>query len=89
VLSNRVAKIQHEHVVERKKLIDRLLADPINYESILAGAVACLVTVEEHDRLRLVDRDLEGWDRYRATGVVVYDMATGSRLRLEPGATQE
>lgn len=83
VLSDRVATIQHEHVLERKKLIDRLLADPTSCESTLTGAVACLVTAEEHARLRLVDRSLEGWDRYRAAGIVVYDMATGSILDLE------
>ena len=83
VLSDNVETIQHEHVLERKKLIDRLLADPTDYESILRGAVACLVTADEHACLRRVDRSLEGWDRYRAAGIIVYDMATSSRVPLE------
>lgn len=78
VLSEPDAKVHHEHVVPRKLLVDRMLADPDGIPEILAACLACLVTVEEHRRLAAVAADLEGWERYRAAGVQVVDMVDGS-----------
>lgn len=65
--------VRHEHVVERKKLIDKLLAEPNKYLEILDSAVGCLVTLEEHKQLSRVDKSLEGWDRYKAAGIAYRD----------------
>lgn len=73
-----LSRLRHEHVVTRKSLADRMRVgeDP---EVVLADAVACVVTVEEHARLSVYDLTHYGWDRYRAAGVEVIDMATGER----------
>lgn len=73
--------VRHEHVFERAWLRSQLVTgkDPAE---VLPLAVACLVTVEEDARLRAVDRELVGWERYRAAGVDVIDMATRERADL-------
>lgn len=76
-------RVRHEHVIERKKLIDQLLVHPEDYERTLDSAVGCLVTKEEHNRLAREGRGLDGWARYRSAGIVVYDAATGQKLDLE------
>jgi hypothetical protein len=65
-------KYQHEHVVERKWLVRALEAHPDQTDEILALAVACLVTEDEHDLLR-AHRECFGWDRYIAAGIEVVD----------------
>jgi hypothetical protein len=69
-------RLRHEHVVTRKLLVTRMLngEDPAG---VLGDAVACIVTIEEHDRLTQFDNTHGGWDRYMAAGVDVVDMATG------------
>ena len=42
------SKLHHEHVFEKKHLIDSLLEDPDSYKSILDTAIGCVVTREEH-----------------------------------------
>jgi hypothetical protein len=69
-------RLTHEHVVTRKLLVDRMLAEPQRVGEILATAVACVVTREEHRRLSeatRADPSLEGWDRYAAAGIEVVD----------------
>lgn len=78
VVAGGATKVQHEHVVPRKLLVDRMLAEPNAIPEILASAVACLVTVEEHRRLTALPPTIEGWDRYRAVGIEVTDMADGT-----------
>ncbi|MEX2659435.1 MAG: hypothetical protein WD232_07040 [Acidimicrobiales bacterium] len=70
------AKLNHEHVVPRKALIDRLLKAPGEQAEILGQAVACVVTKTEHERLSALKAPREGWDRYRAAGVRVIDRMT-------------
>lgn len=63
-------KLQHEHVHQRKKLIDRLLNGE-DVETVIADAVACLVTKEEH---QILDKSKSnGWKRYKESGIRVYD----------------
>jgi hypothetical protein len=64
--------LAHEHVVPRQLLIDRLIAEPGRAPEILAFAVACVVTREEHSRLP----DGDGWERYEAAGIEVVDTRT-------------
>lgn len=72
--------VQHEHVLTRKGLVDRMLS---NAEAgpVLTEAVACLVTLEEHRLLSAID-NREGWDRYRAANIEVIDMDSGEPLAL-------
>lgn len=70
----------HEHVIPRKWLIDRMLAEPDRCEEIMGRAIGCCVLRTEHDQLTAAERAdpaLEGWDRYRAAGVAVVDLLTG------------
>lgn len=87
VLSEVVSPIEHEHVWPRKWLIDRMLNRPERVPEIMASAVACLVTAEEHRRLGAVAPHLVGWERYGAAGIVVYDMSADpiTRLLLDGG----
>lgn len=78
VVAGGATKVQYEHVVPRKTLVDRMLAEPNAIPEILASAVACLVTVEEHRRLTALPPTIEAWDRYRAAGIEVTDMADGT-----------
>lgn len=72
-------KLRHEHVHQRSKMIDRLLkAEPDEVDNIVAAAVGCTVTIDEHARLAEWD-DEYGWDRYRKAGLVVIDTASGER----------
>jgi hypothetical protein len=67
------SEFQHEHVVPRQTLIAQMLAQPDRVEDILRTAVGCIVTRAEHAVLNRVDRGLEGWSRYVAAGVRVWD----------------
>jgi hypothetical protein len=74
-------ELQHEHVFERKQLIDEILANPGQARDIAKTAVGCIVTKEEHDRLTRMSRarpDLRGWDRYEAAGIAVVDADAAS-----------
>ena len=72
------SKLNHEHVFTRKSLIDELLGSPENSEIIMSKAVACTVLTSEHALLRAVEKQnpsLVGWNRYRAAGIEVFDLA--------------
>jgi hypothetical protein len=73
--------IRHEHVVQRKGQIERMLAHPYQVDEVLASSLACVVSVDEHDRLKLFDH-LDGWARYAAAGTQVYDMSTATPIDL-------
>jgi hypothetical protein len=63
-------ELQHEHVFTRKQLKHRILAStPDDVDSILADAIGCLVTVEEHKRLSCLDGLVFGWQRYLQAGI--------------------
>ena len=75
-------QVQHEHVFERKELIQRLLVDGESVVSVCKDAVACLVTPEEHRQLGRV-KDQSGWNRYQSAEIKVYDMSQDTYLALE------
>jgi hypothetical protein len=80
------ATIQHDHVYERAKMADALIADPERMDEILSLAVGCAVTREEHQRLTEIGKqfpNVEGWERYKRAGVTVIDTLTGAELRYE------
>lgn len=72
----------HEHVFPRSVLIAAMLAEPNRVAEILTGALACLVTKEEHARLARASKTADGWKRYRATGIDVVDMQDGKVVSL-------
>lgn len=66
--------LAHEHVVQRKGLIARILATRslLAINEILDEAVGCTVLRSEHDVLNL-QKDVDGWQRYKDAGIRVYD----------------
>jgi hypothetical protein len=78
------SELRHDHVTRRAALLQQLKTADADVEAILRSAVSCVVTKSEHERLSRFDETLDGWDRYRAAGVDVYDMATGD-LFIEAG----
>jgi hypothetical protein len=72
--------LRHEHVFPRAKMIDALEnAKPHEIDDILANAIGCTVTVDEH-LLLAAFKDESGWERYRRAGLTVIDTATGERI---------
>jgi hypothetical protein len=72
------AKPIHEHVFTRKHLTDEIMANPSRAREVLASAIGCVVTAEEHRRLAEAERKdpaLRGWDRYKAAGIEVVDQS--------------
>ena len=77
-------KIIHEHVYEREKLINDLISGKKTIQKILENAVACLVTVEEAELLSKVDKKLDGWERYYAARITVFDKQTlGKKISFD------
>jgi hypothetical protein len=77
------SELAHEHVFERKKLVEQLIAGTASVEEVAGCAVGCTVTRKEHARLSAISRrrpELDGWDRYRAARVRVIDTLTGEPL---------
>ena len=82
-------KLQHDHVYERAKMADDLIANPERMDEILDKAIGCLVTMEEHERLAKAGKNrpaLQGWERYCAAGIEVIDGATGKPFETCPGS---
>jgi hypothetical protein len=69
---------RHDHVFQRALMVQRLLnSKPDDVEKILGEAVACTITKDEHSLLN-AHAHLDGWERYRAAGIVVIDSRTGA-----------
>ena len=78
-------KLNHEHVIPRKWLRDEMLQAPAECEPIMGRAIGCVVTREEHLRLTSVSKQnpsLQGWARYVAAGVRVFDLEAGREIDL-------
>jgi hypothetical protein len=74
------AKLRHEHVFQRSKMIAALeKAAPHEIDDILKTAIGCTVTIEEHTRLSKFDEEY-GWAPYRKAGITVIDTQTGERV---------
>jgi hypothetical protein len=72
------SELRHDHVSTRRSVIERLSAPGADVEAVLSSVVSCIVTKTEHERLTRFDETCQGWDRYLAARVDVYDMATGN-----------
>lgn len=73
--------VRHEHVIERRWMIEFLNAHPEAMEVAIWNYPACLVTTEEH--LRLGTSKVWGWARYLKAGLDVVDGETGRKLDLK------
>ncbi len=72
-INSQNSKLHHEHVHERRELIQRLLNGE-NIEIVLTDAVACMVTEQEH---HILSKSAEkGWQRYKHSNIKVYDALT-------------
>jgi hypothetical protein len=75
-------QLRHDHVYQRKIMLKALMhlgGDPSagpRIESILANAVGCTITKHEHDVLLAREERLDGWDRYKAASIIVFDTST-------------
>jgi hypothetical protein len=75
------SELAHDHVFQRKSLIDAMLKNPDSVDPILRSAVACVVTRSEHDALTRISRefpDLDGWERYKRAGIEIVDYEASS-----------
>lgn len=80
------AELQHDHVVQQASLLDALCTHPESADELLNCAVACTVTVAEHERLTEHSRlnpQIDGWARYDALGLSVVDTSSGERVNLK------
>jgi len=68
-------KIERDHIYRKENLIRELLGLSPDLDRIVARAHCCVVTKDEHVKLGAVDAEIDGWERYRAAGITVYDMA--------------
>jgi hypothetical protein len=86
-LSAPESELAHEHVNQRKRMVDEMIAHPEEVSRILQTAVACVVTRSEHDRLNRVSRenpDLDGWERYKKAEIHVVDLEALQAERPDP-----
>jgi hypothetical protein len=80
------AELRHEHVYTRRSLIRRMLDDPSCIGTVIREqAIGCVVTKAEHRQLSRFDKSHEGWERYRAAGIDVLDMAAGDFGQIQNG----
>lgn len=73
----------YDHVWPRKALIEEMLQAPMRCKEIMAKAIGCNVLIAERQKIAAAERadpSLEGWDRYRAAGVVVVDLLTEEQI---------
>ncbi|WP_433926608.1 hypothetical protein AB3662_27210 [Sorangium cellulosum] len=77
--------LQHDHVIQQASLLDALCAFPESADELLSCAVACTVTVPEHEELTEYSRlnpHIDGWARYEELGLTVIDTCTGDAVNL-------
>lgn len=75
VLRHMGLKVQRDHIFRKEMLTEQILSPSPDLDAIIARAECCLVTEDEHSRLGAVDKNVDGWERYRRAGITVYDMA--------------
>lgn len=76
-------RLEHDHVFQRNRLVDRMLAEPDRAGDIALEAVGCVVTAQEHKKLSALSSqrlELDGWARYATAEIRVIDTMTGDEL---------
>lgn len=64
---------RHDHVCTRKRMIERILANPNGLDVEIRQAIGCVVTKAEHNELTKYDDKYDGWDRYKQAKIKVWD----------------
>lgn len=85
-LNAKKEQLRHDHVFERKSLIENIIDKPEEIDKILTNAIGCIVTKEEHSELTNVSREkpqLEGWQRYIEAGIKVFDLKEQKEVKLK------
>ena len=68
--------LRHDHVFQRAVMVKELIScHPDQVDEILAKAVACTITKQEHIILNKHKR-FDGWDRYKNANIRVIDTKT-------------
>lgn len=71
---------RREHVTPRSPTKTKIAGrDREEVRGVLASMVVCVVSTTEHEQLERFAH-LDGWDRYRAAGLRVYDQKDGRWL---------
>jgi hypothetical protein len=81
-LKERIRNTRHDHVFRCELMIPKLLhSTDQELELLIESSIGCVVTIDEHDRLTAHDRgdEIDGWSRYRRSGISVIDAETGSQ----------
>jgi len=76
-------KIEREHVYTRKKIVADILSKREPLDSVLSRIIHCVVTKEEHDKLKAVLLAEDGWSRYHKAGIEVYRFRNETPERYE------
>ena len=73
----------HEHITERKNIAEMLLQDEKmeSTDKILDYALACVVTKDEHERLKETKK--RGVERYKAADIKVYDTRNNDKKLVD------
>ena len=85
ITENNKKNLNHEHVVERQFIINELLNNPSDYETILSKAIGCTVTKDEHKELTFITKQnvgIQGWDRYKFINLKVFDLSKQEQLKV-------
>jgi hypothetical protein len=79
-------EIERDHIYPKTRLIEQIMSASDNLDDVLDQVIqrarCCTVSADEHERLHDFDSELDGWNRYEAAGIVVYDMLTVSRMNF-------
>jgi hypothetical protein len=78
-----IGLLAHEHVHERRRVIEALMQGRTTVEALPSVVFGCTVLRTEHEQLSALGKsapDLEGWDRYRKAGIAVIDREQGMWL---------
>lgn len=76
-LGRPAAELAHEHVHERRRLIDDLVEGRIEANRLAELCIGCTVLRTEHAKLTALRTGAVGWERYRQAGISVIDRHGG------------
>ena len=71
---------RHDHVWTRKRMVERILADPRILEHEVKQAIGCTVTKAEHEKLTGFYTSYDGWERYKLARIAVWDQIGNTRI---------
>jgi hypothetical protein len=78
-------KIEREHVFRRKKIVADILSAREDIATVVERIVHCVVTKDEHAKLKSILESDDGWSRYSKAGISVYRCGGNSpEMKKEP-----